>query len=179
MSSASSKRPPGFSAGQREPRPAANPEDPLSCEEFSSQHCTQCHPSAQLAYLQRSSACQTPLRGSSANLQDLRPARTTSLRQLPTSSASRLARASLGQQTKTPGRASPFTSSQAPNSLASGSIVCNFVNQLRPAKYRPKPRSAARNSRPSASKRYSAPASKILWQETTAPTSSLCQKKRL
>ena len=99
-SSASSKRPPRFSAGQREPWPA-NPEDPLSCEESSSQHCTQCHPSDQLAYPPRSSACQTPSRGSSANLQDVRPARTTSLRQLPTSSASRLA-ASLGQQTKAP-----------------------------------------------------------------------------
>ena len=90
-SSASSKRPPRFSAGQREPWPA-NPEEPLSCEEFSSQHCTQCHPSDQLAYPPRSSAGQTPIRGSSANLQDLRPARTTSLRQLPASSTSRLAK---------------------------------------------------------------------------------------
>ena len=142
-------RPPGFSAGQGEPWPT-KPKDSLSCEEFPSQHCTQCHPSDQLAYPPKSSACQTPIRGSSANLQDLRPARTTSLRQLPTSSASGLARqrASLGQQTKAPGRASPFTSSRAPNSLAPGSIVCNFVNQVRRAKYSSNPARRANMTEP-------------------------------
>ena len=129
---------------------------PCPAKSFS-QHCTQHQPSDQLAYPPRSSACQTPSRGSSANLQDVRPARTTSLRQLPTSSASRLAKqqALVSKRKCQPGaslRGSSLTSSHAmppkrPTRLRLEVLfACNFVNQLRRAKYSPNPQSAARNS---------------------------------
>ena len=52
-----------------------------------------------------------------------------------------------------------------PNSLASASIVCNFVNQIRQVR-----------ESPTLGKRSSAPSSKILGQQTTALISSTCQQ---
>ena len=55
---------------------------------------------------------------------------------------------------------------QAPNSLASASIVCNFVNQIRQVR-----------ERPTFCKRSSAPPSKIFGQQTTALISSTYQQR--
>ena len=79
--------------------------------------------------------------------------RSNSSKRLPRSSAGH--KASLGQQTKSPTRriicpvkklslprqifCTLCQPSPAPNSLASGSIVCNFGNQLRQAKHRANP----------------------------------------
>ena len=125
---------------------------------------------------------------------------TTSLRQVPRSSASskRFPRFSAGHVSKRkrqPGEgivmrtSSPHVhvrnATQAPNPLAFESFVCNIINQLRPAKLKiiASPRfsvfkgSAAPILRFPGSARPSAPDSKNLGQPTPAPTSSTCQQK--
>ena len=60
------------------------------------------------------------------------------------------------------------TATQAPNSLASASIVCNFVDQIRQVR-----------ERPTFGKRSSAPPCKILGQQTTALISSTCRQTKV
>ena len=157
-SSASSKRPPRFSAG-RDARPA---------DDFQHQEGKP-WPANESANSEDPMSCEkTSIRslhnfvnqprqaGDSANPEDPCPVEQVF------AASSCIARFPANSQ----------NTSQASNSLASKS----FGHQRQFLRSSACNRSAAPNSRPSASKRSSAPASKILGQQTTAPTSSMCQQ---